>query len=198
MIRYSDIAAPISLNLLREIDKSPPGTFYGQTKKDGKRRMIFHTPGTFEWLYLAKNRTDSQQMPTPLRAAFESMKWPEGIGVDAEFVGTRQKDGTPELYLFDQLARAGKWIGNEPFTERYASLARVFAALLDVPPSIHLLPAWSNPGLVDRFMEQMQDPLSEGLMIRRADSKLIGSPKGCAVNALWMKCKFREATKENP
>jgi len=53
------------------------------------------------------------------------------------------------------------------------------------------LPVFANPGLVEIFQQQMQDPLSEGLVVRRADSGLILDLRAPKENPLWFKLKYR-------
>ena len=197
ILRYSDVPTLVSLDYLRGIDRDPPGTWLAQKKCDGVRRMAYHTPQG--WVYIAKNRSDSKPIQPALKEAFESLPWSVGVGVDMEMTGPRHAGGKHQLWIFDILAvpnhGQSMWVGDMPFDAR-ATLLKL-NAWFD-PPLINYVETVPNPGLVDFYAEQLTDPLSEGLVVRRANSKLIGSTKGCAVNPHWFKVKHREAVKELP
>jgi hypothetical protein len=211
MTRFPDNPTRISAALLKRLDADAPGTWLAQPKYNGWRCVIW-SPGSApgveqQWVYASKYKTGPRAKPPPkeLRKALEALFWPEtagpppGCAFDAEWMGPR--GGTPHFVLFD-LVSFHEWLGNMPFQDRYDWLADLYeqattghsmGALdsLRRDPLVKLAPCWRNPGLHDRYLEQLQDPLSEGLVLRRADSKLIGSFDGPADNPQWFKVKYK-------
>ena len=197
MNRFPDNPKRVSLDFLRTLDADPPGTWLAQPKLDGWRKIADSTTGT--WHYGAKHTKGDAAKPLPpeLRKEFESLPWPKGIVLDCEWVGCRVVEHVKEhcLHVFDILMYENDWLGNMGFWERYKLLALTFGrAIWDsgLLAHVHLVPCWQNPGLVDKFMEQLQDPLSEGLVVRHKDSGLVGSFSECATNPQWFKIKYRE------
>lgn len=180
MMRLPDVPVLISLDHLRTLDAEAPGTWLAQAKIDGRRRMAYKTHGV--WTWHAKNRGDAVPIPTALCDEFESMQWPDGIGLDIEFSGPRHAGGTPCLWVFDQLRSNNEWCGDVQFQDRIMCLSErwEWATVTRIPPHVALLRTWSNPGLCDRYAEQLTNPLSEGLVIRKATSTMIGSIGKCA------------------
>lgn len=176
MFRNPDVPRLITLDYLRELDREPPGTYRGLPKIDGRRRIAHKCAGVWNWR--AKNRGDSMPLPAQLKQDFESLPWPDGMELDMEFSGPRHAKGIPELHIFDMLQFGNEWQGDEEFRRRYDYLKRTFERFLK-RDHVHLIPAYTNPGLVDRYAEQLTNPLSEGLVIRRADSTMTGHPSKC-------------------
>ena len=200
MNRFPDVPRLVSPDFLRKIDSEEPGRWLASSKINGRRRIAWKENGV--WHYKAKNRDDAQQLQPELRAAFESMDWPDGIGVDAELAGPRHAGMAHSLHIFDLLMLDGEWLGAMPFHQRHETLALIWKNRQaqrgsgQTQDSIRLLTLFTNPGLLDRFMEQLQDPLSEGLVIRRRDSRLIGSSRQCAEHPHMFKLKHGTPPKE--
>ncbi|HEY3319858.1 MAG TPA: hypothetical protein VGP72_05205 [Planctomycetota bacterium] len=211
MLRYPDTPRRVSVEFLRRLDTEVPGRWHAQRKIDGVRRVAWLADG--KWTYYSKHLVGPAAMPMPntLVAEFESLPWPDGIGLDMEWSGRRCVQFITEhkLHLFDLLmapvgitkqcrssANGDCWLGDVPFSTRYELLRQLVEAvkMAATSPSnhIHLIPCWTNPGLVDRFLEQIQDPLSEGLVVRRADSGLVGHTGRFAENPMWFKIKHRD------
>lgn len=202
-LRYVDNPMTISLDRLRELDAERPGTYLAQPKLDGWRHIAVHTPEG--WVHQTKHGKPAKIDPE-LRSLFESLPWPAGIGLDCELVGPRHAGSKQQLRLFDVLYVGGDWMGHLPFAAREDALMNIgywlphSVAILRTSPlapdCINVLLSRSNPGLVDFYSEQMQDPRSEGLVIRRADQKLLGSFTGCMDNPAMLKCKFKHVTEK--
>jgi ATP-dependent DNA ligase len=195
-VRYPDNPNLIDADFLARLDAQEPGRWIAQVKYNGFRRLATLTGN--EWTWQAKHTSGpaAQKMPDPLIADWLCFTAPligkHNVVIDCEWVGPR--GGFPhQICMFDLLEWDGQWLGKTPFVDRYAALAKVYDELLKevpgVPCRIALVQAWDNPGLVFRFMEQMQDERSEGLVIRRADSGLVGSHKECKDNPFWFKVR---------
>lgn len=231
MDRWPDIPTNVSLDFLKRLDQEEPGRWLAQPKIDGRRRIAWSQPHIkdmavcelrprYEWCYRAKNKDDCQPLQPELQAAFESLPWPDGIGLDMELSGPRHAGQPHALHVFDLLMLHGRWFGGIPFGERTRSLADIWkhvsaelaadARLLDdfmglymqqLAPTatrpampalaVHIVPTFPNPGLYDRYLEQLQDPLSEGLVVRRADSVMIGGRDHCMKHPHCFKVKYR-------
>jgi hypothetical protein len=137
---------------------------------------------------------DFMETPLPkcLEDDFNALNLPQDCGLDMEWVGPRQ--GLPaeqhKLFLFDIWQYAGEWLGTADFWKRYGLLSQM---MLQIETSkVKLAPCFDNPGLVEYFAGQMQQgELVEGIVLRRFDSKLIGSTKRCEGNPQMLKVKFQ-------
>lgn len=192
MIHFPDSPREISLDLLRKLDAEQAGTWHASVKVDGRRRMAYKNAGVFT--YHAKNRDDCAEMPFDLRREFESFQWPDGIGLDMEWAGPRHTGDQQSLWIFDLLATPHN---GETFNMTYETRM----AMLDLycmeagvglrESRIHVVPRFYNPGLCERFAEQMADPLSEGLVVRRRDSKIKGHWERSIEGEHLYKIKFK-------
>jgi hypothetical protein len=208
MTRFPDAPQLVSASFLREIDKDPPGSWIASKKWDGFRRVADNTSG--RWVYQARHTKGPAaiQMPTSLTDEFESLPWPDGICLDAEWVGPRVASVVKEhsLHIFDLLMWRGEWLGNVPYWRRQQSLWIITTPLIryddivsmppgphpqELSPHVSSIPVWQNPGLYDRYVEQLADPLSEGICVRHKDSLLVGGFNSCKVGDRFFKCRYR-------
>lgn len=181
MFYFPDSPTEISPDLLRKLDAEQPGKYIAQPKYDGWRRFAQHTGGRWIWRSKPGNARETMPLPDDLREEFEAHFWPQDITVDLEWVGSHRNNQKPGLYVFDLIRK------DVPFIERYTRLGK----LLDESERIHIVPAWSNPGLHDHFVAQLTTGgLTEGLVVRRADSHIIGHPSRCVTSPHVFKVKF--------
>lgn len=188
-MRFPDTPRRVSTDFLAQLDRDPPGMWLASAKIDGRRRMIYKANGVYTWH--AKNRNDSAPVPAELRAQFEALPWPDGVGLDCEWSGPRHKDGRDQLWIFDLLMLGGVWSADTAKTRRSQLYELInphvqcfeqdggttwaqFMRAIDV----HLLPQLRFP-FVDRFAEQVTNPLSEGLVVQRADYVMVGAHDKC-------------------
>ena len=191
-MRYPDLPQEIDMSYLERMDREPPGTYCAQSKLDGQRFTEEWKDG--EWTFAAKN--NPAKWPDDLTEEWVEFWRPVTsrfwqLRTDSEWTGPRQ--GKPSIvWLFDLLSYKDKWLGDTPFPDRYSCLARMYFKLMGNKPlgRIRLLPVFTNPGLVDLFHQQLVNPLSEGIVIRRHDSGLVGGLNHPVVNPMWMKAKF--------
>ncbi len=178
----------IDVDYLRRLDADAPGRWLAQPKLDGWRRWAWLDDAGWHWG--AKKGLARAPLPEDLRRKFEALPWPAGIGLDMEWVGPRQAGGAhSSLHLFDLWMAGGTWLGKFPFQHRYHCLANIVAEIdmkEDSALCIFIVSIRANPGLVALFEAQRANPLSEGLVIRRADSGLVGGGS----NPLWFKIRL--------
>jgi ATP-dependent DNA ligase len=166
-------------------DQEAPGRYIAQPKYDGYRRLAHVDNGKVQWQ--AKRTAEAAPMVNQYAAELTLLlpRDLEGCSLDCEYVGPRTCMGQrpePKLCVFDLLRYRGKWLRTTPFSERLVILAGMFSPLIRTA---------SNPGLMDFFLEQMQDATSEGIVVRRADSGLILDESRCRDNPMWWKVKNR-------
>lgn len=119
------------------------------------------------------------------------MGWPDGLELDCEYTGPRQKNGVHEIYVFDLLGFQDGWI-NWFYCNRRLTLEALWTTLTS-QPHVHIVPVVENPGMVDFFAQQLTNPLSEGIVVRHKDHKHIGALNGCATSKTgFYKIKHRE------
>lgn len=201
--RWPDDPNRISAQYLAQLDQDPPGTFIAQPKYDGWRRPAYLFPDG--WRFFAKRGTGEEaakQPPDDLVKEFASLNWPPGVALDMEWVGPRCKDDLLRRYgsrdyngfrIFDMLYMNGEWIGGMPFGERLRNLETIFSLASggSVSERIFVAP-WTDRGLVQFFEQSKQDPLLEGIVLKRAKSRLEGHPTSAKKNPQWFKVKWRD------
>ncbi len=187
-LRQPDSPKTISLSRLEELDAAEPGTYYASAKLDGRRRVAYFDGTT--WTYRAKNRGDAQPIAEEARKEFESLPWPAGIGLDVEITGLRAVGDADYIYIFDLLYFQGEW------TQMSFEQRRVMLAIWGLVhrQRVRYAKYVANPGMMDLFKEQIADPLSEGIVIRRADQVNIGHHEKSQENPFLWKCKYARLT----
>lgn len=191
--RLPDNPRQISLELLKEFDQDTPGTWIGSPKLDGYRRIMHNLDG--KWTHIAKHAGPaSKQFDTGLQSAFDTIRWPNGTAIDAEFMGPRQSGTQHTLHIFDLLYWKGEWLGPVPYAHRLDMLDIHVAPLLKASTQnkVFLMPYFHNPGLVEQFALQLQNPLSEGLVVRRLDALNTGMIESMSDNPYIFKVKFKQ------
>jgi ATP-dependent DNA ligase len=199
--RFPDDPSRISKDALKRLDEeTPPGTYLCQKKLDGWRRPAwFHEDGTITY-HSKRNHGEEAaiQPPEELRRELEGMGWPRGIALDMEWMGPRLKDvlrGENHFYIFDLLCHDGRFLEDIPPAQRHATLKTLFemlkAASKTPTDRIHLVE------MVDRdlwkfFEQEQENPLAEGIVLRHAESSLVGDRWETKKNRLWLKCKWRD------
>lgn len=188
----------VSRDFLRRMDQEEvPGSWLAQPKYDGWRCQGYKSDG--RWTFYAKSGEPSGRLPPQdlrdeLAALFADR---DGMALDMEWVGPRCKDELRARYgaggydgfrAFDLLYLDGLWLGNDPFSRRYARLEAVMAqGKARVPaPRVELAPC-ADRGWDGMFEETTRDGLTEGVVLRRATSKIVlgGDNPG------WLKVKWR-------
>lgn len=188
-MRMPDSPTLISLDVLRLMDKHPHGTWLAQSKMDGWRRVALNIQGVWHWKAKPGGSGALKPLPAELEYAFERLAWPEGIGLDIEWMG--QRGGSHSLHVFDMIYAGGEFLDKMPFEERYALLAGICEDLLLKWPIV-LLPVWGNPHLLDAYIYQLTTPGSEGLVIRKADCLQVGGLSKCLDNPFVFKVKHQK------
>lgn len=190
VFRFADDPAEISLDYLKRLDAEAPGRWYGAPKWDGYQRLATKEQGRWVWRAKPQGSGSLKPMPRELSTAFEALDLPAEMVYCCEWVGTRLIEHGSEhlLYVWD-------WYPlNEPcppFSERHIGLGALMAGT-GTSDKVRFVDYHSNPGLVELFFRQVSYPWSEGIVLRRADSKNEGHTSRAAQNPHVLKCKYRD------
>lgn len=186
---FPDNPTRVGPEFLRMCDKEEPGRYIAQPKYDGYRRLAHIDGGKVVWQ--AKHKSEAAPMHDQ-DSCDRRLSVLDGVTLDCEYVGPRLCCGVkpPQtLHVFDVLRHEGHWLRGTPFVVRLAILEKIMIPAVPCHGSRDRLA--KNPGLLDFFIEQMQDPTSEGIVVRRADSGLILDESRCRDNPMWWKVKNR-------
>lgn len=190
----------VSQDFLKRLsDAARPGEWIGQLKHDGWRRPAYKINGA--WHFQSKTsggEEGTRPIPSDLVREISTLfKDVDNLAIDMEWIGNRCKDELRAIYgagyngfrVFDLLFLEGKWLGEQPVSERLASLRTIYevARAKNPAPRIELVESHDR-GWDKLFEESKRNPLVEGIVLKKATSKLI--PKGD--NPQWIKVKWRE------
>lgn len=181
-----------------ERDEDEKGEWIAQLKWDGWRTLLYKQAG--QWVRHSKHDDGpaaKTQIPAPLMSELVSLKFPDGTAFDTEWMGGRCTDilnGRQYLIIHDLHYFNGQWQGEVPYQQRLKSLKTLLAlhrAKNKVKtPNIELIDS-VELGLLALYEKSKTMPLTEGVVIKRRDSGLIGRTTTPAKNPQWMKVKWR-------
>lgn len=197
--RWPDDPQRIPSDFLKRLDQDyPAGTFLAQKKWDDYRRPIYKVAG--KWEFHAKRNEEAKKLPPPdLIRELDALELPDGTALDMGWVGPRDVfktlRGRNFMVAWDMPFWQGQWQGSVPFSQRYANLKTILgiakAKVGNAAERVLVVPI-QTANFFQFFEEQKQDPLSEGIVIRRADSGLVGGWRGPEKNPAWFKAKYRD------
>jgi ATP-dependent DNA ligase len=179
MFRYPD--KPIH-QIARERLDDVPGDYFAQLKMDGWRCVVeVATNGLVFTSRHNKPIPISRELSNEVAAMLRML--PVGTVLDGEWVARRPACRDEALWLFDMMQHGSTGLWQVPAIERVRTLHKY------VPSDI------IAPG-VDReygeFFDNMIERVdAEGVVLKRCDSRYIGSFKSSALNPAWLKCKWR-------
>ena len=130
-------------------------------------------------------------VPDMLRDGIEevlSLYGPKEVALDGELVVERaalMSSGrvvplTAGLYLFDLVVCDGQWLGHIPFEERRDLVFTGTSEWITTPASV-------TSGFVEFY--ERQTGISEGVVVKRLSSTLVGGTKRSSINNAWLKCR---------
>jgi len=180
--RYPDKPLEInSLSICRD------GEYLAQSKHDGWRCLIVmneHDDIEF-WSRQQKKLPVSFDFTT----AIANLPIPSGSVLDGEWMKRRPNYTGPEMiYLFGVLWWGDKWMGRLPEIERWEMVQEIMRH--NRSPLLRL-PQTTTSGYEAFFEQTKKDPSSEGIVLKKLDSKLLGNLTDSKQNPLWYKYKWR-------
>jgi ATP-dependent DNA ligase len=165
------------------------GAWLAQLKMDGWRCMI-------AWDGVSLTLTSRHQKPIPVSGTMilQLTDWIRDkppCTLDAEWMGRR--DGQSEgLYLFDCLSLDGVWYGSRTVAERWGVL-RGLTVLRGHSPFAGIQLVESADANYHSFFNYSKTvPGCEGIVLKKFDSRFIGSTRQCVCNSKWLKIKWRD------
>lgn len=192
--RYPDDPVRVSdVELKRMAETKAPGSWLGQFKYDGHRCVCSFDEG--RWKFYAKRskaRAErDHQPPDSLVAEMSKIVVPEGTVFDAEWMGPRDIKGILKgrhyFVLFDVMYHDGSWLGDQRFDKRLETLNAL------VKPSELVQVAETRAAGWDKMFEESKENwLTEGIVLREADSILKGDIKAAQKNPFILKVKWRD------
>jgi len=201
MIRLRGINNPkrVSLDFLKSLCQTDaPGSRLAQEKWDGWRRPAYKIDG--KWVFQSKSGGEEARKPLPPDLAAElAGLFPDSdnLALDMEWIGPRNKDAIKDRFganyngfrVFDLLYLNGLWLGDAPFSQRFQNLKTILtlAKAKHDAPHIELVKTVDTGW--DKFYEECaRDPLLEGVVVKKASSKLVQDGD----NPQWVKVKYRD------
>jgi ATP-dependent DNA ligase len=199
VFRYPDDPRRISQDYLKKLeDKSKPGDLIGQFKWDDWRLMATKASGA--WRFFAKRGSKedrSKQPPEDLRRQLHSLELPDGTTLDMGWVGPRDPfkvlKGRHFLVVWDLMCWEGKWQGEFPYHFRLSNLRAIVTPRKHAAKADLIEIAESRVAdLSKMFEESKAHPEYEGIVVKRANSKLVGGWAKAEDNPSWWKVKYRD------
>jgi ATP-dependent DNA ligase len=182
-VRYPDNPREVSVDFLAQLD-SEPGVWIGSEKLCGRRRLV-HFDGSLVTLQ-AKHKSEGMDVPPHLKAEL-ICEWRmpvDGVTLDCEWVGNSTDGaldpGEHRIVAFDILRWDGKWLDGVDYSERLA-----MQTYLKIPWA----KTYFSPDLTEAYYTQLTNPVSEGLVVRHKQQRIIMRDGRCSDNPLMLKVK---------
>lgn len=173
------------------------GNWIAQPKGDGWRRPGYKENGDWSFYAKATMGEEARQMPpAKLVNALVECGLPDGTALDMEWMGTRctqYTGGQHWFVVYDLLYQGFEWQGGVALEERLEKLVKLFRRR-KIPQTIILCPG-TTEDFVEYFNVQKENNLSEGIVCKRLNSKLLGRLPGTTSdchNFDWRKVKYRD------
>lgn len=159
-----------------------PGNWLAEEKLDGWRTIVHRTPRGFTFTTRHNKVCPlSRELSAQLEQALSHL--PVGSMLDSEWLCRRAGLGNEKLVFFDMLSLGSQWQGGN------GALAR-FELLKTLVPS-ELIVGHTLTDYAAFFERTKLDPLTEGVVLKRCDSRYIGSTRGSVDNPGWVKVRYR-------
>jgi len=127
-----------------------------------------------------------------IRQAVTELDLPENSMLDCEWMARRPNykllEDTEKLYILGLLWWEDEWMGRMGEAARYEKLLEALGIISDpirIPDTV-------ESDLFDFFEQQVNNWITEGVVLKHKDAKLIGNRKECKKNNLWNKVKWRD------
>lgn len=178
---------------LEEWDKSRK--FICEQKIDGWRMVIIITEYGMEFVSRHNKNHTADIEPEVKKAALELRDhFPVQTQIDSEWLSRRARSPgrelKPRLFLLDVIRHGPQWLLSKTYSERHKLLEVAIPNISD-RDRIDLPPTAEAGAFTSFYEEQKTIVFSEGVVVKRKDSKLIGSRTDCAKNPQWFKVKYR-------
>ena len=166
-----------SLGMVKE------GEWLSQTKYDGHFAVILKEDGVVSVMSRhAKPLAVSKDIINELKA----QNLPDGTCLHGEWTSRREANKVESLYLFSVVYHNSEWLGQLTEEERWKRLAFIR------PTEKILVVDSRTEGYAAHYKSTIEDWKTEGIVLKKRDSKLHGDLKNPRDNAGFLKLKWRE------
>lgn len=201
IFRYPDDPMRVSDDFLKKLeDKSKPGDLIVQYKWDDWRLMASKDSGAWHFFAKRGGKEDrAKKPPDHLVRQLEALEIPDGTCLDMGWVGPRDPykvlNGKHFFVVWDLMYWNFQWQGGSPYKDRLKFLSVVLAThkARTKSPTDMIEIVQSNPlSPVAMFEESKKHPEYEGVVVKKAMSKLLGGFSKADDNPGWYKVKYRD------
>ena len=124
--------------------------------------------------------------------AAEALEIPDQSMLDMEWMKRRTIGECSErLYGIGPLWWDDKWLGRQTYEQRRNFIDEIISGKLNGDDPIQI-PDHVSSGFEDFYEKQTEIPFTEGMVLARKDSKVVGDRSGCRVNKSLIKIKWRD------
>lgn len=187
-LRFPDKPSRIySLKMVKE------GEYIAQPKLDGHNALIFKEDGKLVVLSrVMKKLAISDQM----RKALELLPLVNGTVLNGEWTCRREAWKEEGVWLFDMMYENGEWVGHLPVQERHTKVCAIYGGVDEATSkacwsNVHLI-AGVTTGYAALYKSLIGDMKTEGIVLKRLGSKLIGDFHKSVDNPAMFKLKWRD------
>lgn len=192
IFRWPDNPRRAYAEFLHEADKSND-KWFAFKKWDGWRRPAYNeTDGWKFYAKATKGEEAAAQPPPDMVDELRSLNLPAGTALDQEWMGRRANSGNHLFVVLDMLYWKDKWMGDVPLIDRLFLVQQCLSIAKSKgnAPRVVFAP-FVTSDFCSYYEKQKGDPESEGVVIKRSNSKLVGGMHSCQDNLDWWKIKFR-------
>jgi hypothetical protein len=183
-LRFPDKPSHIySLKMIKE------GEYVAQPKLDGWHSLIFREKGE---LVVLSRVMKPLAISAGLRDALKLLPLEDGTVLNAEWTCRREAWKEEGMWLFDMMYERGEWVGHLPIEERYAKVFEIYNGVRvdGARWPIHLIPGQTT-GYAALYKSLIDDWKTEGIVLKRLGSKLVGDFHKSVDNPAMFKLKWR-------
>lgn len=161
------------------------GEYLAQKKYDGHYAVIVKEDDKIEIFSRHDNRLP---VSVKMMDSLNIIGLENGDVVHGEWTSRRESNKVESMYLFNIVYRRFDWIGNRPEVERF-KLVQDFKFNDDVT-----LVEWTGQGYAAYYKSTIDDWKTEGIVLKRNDTKFIGDTRSPRDNPGYLKLKWREGS----
>lgn len=170
------------------------GGWIATAKQDGWRCLVeVDGDGKIEFLSRVWKRLP---VSDSLRKVVAGLELPKNTMLDGEWMARRPDYKGPEtLHLITIPWYDNEWLGGQPEEARWAVTMALMEKISQMPgyDANHpiKLPNWTDRDYSKLFEWSKTDPTTEGIVLKRKNSTLIGDLSSSKDNPQWIKIKWR-------
>lgn len=199
MFRYPDKPILASESFLNGLDEN----WIAEPKLDGYRCYVIKTGGNIDFVSRHNKRLDVNKS---IRSYFQQFK--QSFIIDCEWINDQRIKAINTEFsknlkmheaigVFDIVRFNEEWITSKPLVERRDNEILKSISICEINEvlnhSIFRLPSRNGKEALNYFNEQKNYLISEGIVVKKLNSKLICSSKDSANTNSWFKIKYRNA-----